>query len=93
VILGVSPDSVKKQARFKEKYGLPFTLLADVEHAIAEAYGVWKLKKFMGREYMGVERSTVVIDPEGKVARVFEKVSPAGHPAEVVVAIEDLRAG
>jgi peroxiredoxin Q/BCP len=90
VVLGASPDSVRKQAKFKEKYELPFTLLADVDHAIAEAYGVWKLKKFMGREYMGVERSTALIDPEGKVARVFEKVSAAGHPAEVAAAIEEL---
>jgi peroxiredoxin Q/BCP len=90
VILGASPDTVKKQAKFREKYDLPFTLLADVDHAIAEAYGVWKLKKFMGREYMGVERSTVLIDPSGRVARAFEKVSAADHPAEVAEAIEEL---
>ena len=91
VILGASPDSPKKQAKFREKYELPFTLLADVDHAIAEAYGAWQLKKFMGREYMGVARSTVIIDPQGKVARVFEKVSPAEHPAEVEAALKVLR--
>ena len=80
-----------KQAKFKEKYGLPFTLLADKDHAIAEAYGAWQLKKMLGKEYMGVNRSTVIIDPEGKVARVFEKVSPAEHPAEVVAALRELQ--
>jgi peroxiredoxin Q/BCP len=90
VVLGASPDSVKKQAKFREKYELPFTLLADVDHAIAEAYGCWKLKKFMGREYMGVVRSTVLIDAQGTVARVFEKVSPAEQAAEVAAAIEEL---
>lgn len=92
MILGASPDSVKKQAKFKEKYGLPFTLLADQDHAIAEAYGAWQLKKFMGREYMGVTRSTVIIDPAGNVAHVFAKVGDAGeHPAEVQAALEALR--
>ena len=92
MILGDSPDSVAKQARFKAKFELPFTLLADEDHAIAEAYGAWQLKKFMGREYMGVVRSTVIIDPDGKVARHFEKVENAGeHPAEVEAALNELR--
>jgi len=91
VILGASPDSVKKQAKFREKYQLPFTLLADTDHGIAEAYGVWQPKKFMGREYMGVVRSTVLIDPPGMVARVFEKVSSADHPSEVASALAQLR--
>ena len=60
---------------------MPFTLLADKDHAIAEAYGSWQLKKMLGKEYMGVVRTTVIIDPEGKVARVFEKVTPSEHPA------------
>lgn len=90
MILGASPDPVRKQARFREKYHLPFTLLADTDHAIAEAYGAWQLKKFMGREYMGVARSTVLIDPEGRVARVFDRVNPAEHPAEVAAALETL---
>lgn len=93
MILGASPDSVAKQAKFKAKYELPFTLLADKDHAIAEAYGAWQLKKFMGREYMGVVRSTVIIDPEGKVARTFPKVGDAGaHPAEVETALKEHRA-
>jgi peroxiredoxin Q/BCP len=91
VILGVSPDSVSKQARFREKYALPFTLLADSDHAIADAYGAWQLKKFLGKEYMGVVRSTALIDPAGTIARVWEKVTPAEHPAEVADAIEELR--
>ncbi len=92
MILGASPDPVKKQAKFKEKFGLPFTLLADEDHAIAEAYGAWQLKKFMGREYMGVARCTIILDPRGRVARVFEKVSPAEHPAEVEAALKELQA-
>lgn len=81
-----------KQAKFKAKYDLPFTLLADVDHAIAEAYGVWGKKKFMGREYMGITRATVIIDPEGTVARTFPKVSDAAaHPAEVERALSELR--
>lgn len=92
MILGASPDSVAKQAKFKAKYELPFSLLADKDHAIAEAYGAWQLKKFMGREYMGVTRSTFIIDPTGKVAKVFPKVSDAGsHPSEVEAALKSLR--
>jgi peroxiredoxin Q/BCP len=92
VILGASPDSVEKQAKFKAKFGLPFTLLADKDHAIAEAYGAWQEKSMMGKKYMGVVRSTFIIDPEGTVARVFEKVKEAGsHPAEVLVALQELR--
>jgi peroxiredoxin Q/BCP len=83
---------VAKQAKFRAKYHLPFSLLADTDHAIAEAYGAWQLKKFMGREYMGVVRSTFIIDPAGLVARVFPKVSNAGsHPAEVMEALLDLK--
>lgn len=92
VILGASPDTVKKQAAFKAKYGLPFTLLADQDHAIAESYGAWQLKKFMGREYMGVVRSTFIIDPAGKVGHVFPKVpDAAAHPGEVEAALSALR--
>jgi peroxiredoxin Q/BCP len=92
VILGASPDKPAKQARFRRKFALPFTLLADEQHAVAEAYGVWKLKNFMGRSYYGIERSTAIIDPKGKVARVFEKVSAAGHAGEVRQALEELQA-
>ena len=91
VILGDSPDSVAKQAKFRKKYELPFTLLADEDHAIAEAYGVWAEKSFMGRHYMGVERTTFIIDPGGRVARVFQKVKPPGHAEEVAEALTALR--
>ena len=93
MILGDSPDSVEKQAKFKAKYGLPFTLLADKDHAIAEAYGAWQQKSMMGKKYMGIVRSTVIIDPNGKVAHVFPKVSDSGsHPAEVLAVLKELRA-
>lgn len=83
-ILGVSPDSPKSHTRFKQKYELPFPLLADEDNKIAEAYGVWTSKKFRGREYMGVTRTTFAIDPEGKISHVFENVDPAVHSAEVL---------
>jgi peroxiredoxin Q/BCP len=87
VILGISPDSVKSHAKFRKKYDLPFTLLADEGHTVAEAYGVWALKTFMGRKYMGVERTTFIIGPDGRIARVFEKVKPDGHAEEVMAAL------
>ena len=90
VVLGVSPDDVKSHVKFKKKYELPFTLLADTEKEVAQAYGVWKEKSMYGRKYMGVERTTFLIDAEGKVARVFEKVKPAGHAAEVEQALAAL---
>ena len=90
VVLGVSPDDVKSHVKFKKKYGLPFTLLADTEKEAAQAYGVWKEKSMYGRKYMGVERTTFLIDAKGKVARVFEKVKPAGHAAEVQGALAAL---
>jgi len=86
-ILGVSPDTPKKHARFKEKYHLPFTLLADAEHKVCELYGVWGRKKFMGREYDGVFRTTFVIAPEGTIVKVFENVKPEGHSAQVLGAL------
>ena len=86
-ILGVSPDTPKKHAKFKEKYQLPFTLLADDGHKVCEMYGVWGRKKFMGREYDGVFRTTFVIAPDGTIARVFENVKPEGHSAEVLAAL------
>jgi peroxiredoxin Q/BCP len=88
VILGVSPDTVTAQAKFKKKLGLPFTLLADADHAVAEQYGVWKEKMNYGKKYMGVERTTFLIARDGRVSRVFEKVTPKGHAEEVVAAIE-----
>lgn len=90
VVLGVSPDSAASHVKFKQKYGLPFTLLADTEHQVAEAYGVWKEKRMYGRTYMGVERTTFLIDRDGHVARVFEKVRPAGHAEAVAAAIAEL---
>jgi thioredoxin-dependent peroxiredoxin len=84
VILGVSPDPVNKHVKFVEKYGLPFLLLADPDHQVAEAYGVWQLKKNYGKEYMGIERSTFVIDKEGKVAKEWRKVKVKGHVEEAL---------
>ena len=83
-ILGVSPDSVKSHVKFKQKFDLPFPLLADADHKICELYDVWALKNFIGREYMGVLRTTFLIDAEGKILRVFEKVKPAEHSAELL---------
>lgn len=87
-ILGVSPDSVKKHGKFKEKYSLPFTLLADTDHQVCEQYGVWGLKKFMGREYNGVFRTTFLIGADGVIVKVFENVKPDGHSAEVLQALQ-----
>lgn len=83
-IVGVSPDKTEAQAKFASKYGLPFTLVPDTDHAISEAYGVWKEKSMYGRTYMGIERSTFLIDPKGKIAKVFAKVSVTGHVASVL---------
>jgi peroxiredoxin Q/BCP len=87
VIVGISPDKPAAHAKFAVKYSLPYTLVADPDHAIAEAYGVWKEKSMYGRKYMGVERATFVIDEKGKIAKIFVKVKPAGHAAEVLEAI------
>ena len=90
VILGVSPDGVKSHAKFKAKFDLPFTLLADTEKSIVTAYDVWKEKSMYGRKYMGVERTTFVIDAHGTIAHIFAKVKPAGHATEVMAAIAAL---
>ena len=87
VVLGVSPDGVKSHGKFKEKYDLPFPLLADEDHAVAEAYGAWGEKSMYGRKYFGILRTTFVIDEAGRVAKVFEKVKPKGHAAEVLAAL------
>ena len=84
VVLGVSGDSEKSHAKFAEKYSLPFSLLSDADHAIAKAYGAWGLKKNYGREYEGITRSTFIIDPQGKVARVWPRVKPDSHGSEVL---------
>ena len=91
VILGVSPDSPRKHTNFKTKYELPFTLLADENHEVCKLYGVWGTKKSFGRTYEGVYRTTFLIDEQGKIAKVFEKVKPAKHSEEVLASIAEIR--
>jgi thioredoxin-dependent peroxiredoxin len=86
-VFGVSPDGEASHVKFKEKYGLPFTLLADPDHELTERYGFWVEKKNYGKTYMGVERSTVVIDADGNVAKVFRRVKPDNHAAQVLAAL------
>jgi peroxiredoxin Q/BCP len=88
VVLGVSPDPVKSHARFREKHDLNFPLLADEDHEVSEAYGVWVEKSMYGRTYMGIERSTFLIDEEGVVVEAWRKVRPKGHADKVVAALE-----
>ena len=88
-VLGVSPDSEASHQKFVTKYKLPFTLLADTDRSIAEAYRVWGEKKFMGRTYMGVHRTTFLIDEKGKIKKIFEKVKPEEHASEVLEAFAD----
>ncbi len=90
VVLGVSPDSIKSHQNFKAKHQLNFPLLSDPEHVVAEMYGAWGKKKMYGREYMGIIRSTFVIDKEGIVRKVFPKVKVAGHVEEVLKAVDEL---
>ena len=87
VVLGVSPDSAKKHVKFRDKYSLPFTLLADEDHAVAETYGVWVEKSMLGKKYMGIERSTFVIDADGNVAKVMRNVKPDTHADDVLAAL------
>ena len=87
VILGVSPDPVASHRKFADKYELPFTLLADVDHAVAEAYGVWKEKSMYGRKYWGNQRTTFVIDGAGRITRVLPNVKPAEHVDQVMAAL------
>jgi thioredoxin-dependent peroxiredoxin len=87
VVLGVSPDPVASHQKFKQKYQLPFPLLADTDHSIASAYGAWGEKSMYGRKYQGILRTTFLIDPDGRVSRVFEQVRPAGHASEVLAAL------
>jgi peroxiredoxin Q/BCP len=84
VVLGVSPDNGKSHLKFIEKFSLPFPLLSDADHTIADAYGVWVEKSMYGRKYMGMERSTFVIDPAGKLGAIYRKVKPAEHTAKVL---------
>ncbi|MFW6039830.1 MAG: thioredoxin-dependent thiol peroxidase [Gemmatimonadota bacterium] len=88
VVLGVSPDDVGSHEKFRDKYDLNFPLLADPDHAVAEAYGAWGKKKLYGREYEGVLRSTFVIDADGRIEKVYRKVKPAGHAEEILAELE-----
>jgi len=90
VIVGVSPDKSAAQAKFKDKFDLPFTLLADVDHSVAEAYGAWIEKSMYGRKYMGIERSTYLIGKDGKIKKIFHKVKPDGHAEQVYEALQAL---
>jgi peroxiredoxin Q/BCP len=91
VIVGVSPDSVRKHVNFKRRFKLPFTLVADVDHAVAEAYGVWVEKRLFGHRYMAVERTTFLIGPDGKIRKVWESPNVLVHAAEVQRALERLK--
>jgi peroxiredoxin Q/BCP len=88
-VLGISPDRVAKVKKFHDKYDLNFPLLADADHAVAEAYGVWVEKSMYGRTYMGNERTTFTIDPEGRIAKVLRKVKPAEHDEQVLRALQE----
>lgn len=87
VVVGVSPDPSNAQAKFRQKFDLPFVLLADQDHRAAEAYGVWKEKSMYGKKYMGIERTTFVIDPIGNIKKIFPKVKVEGHAERVLAAI------
>ncbi|HWT91309.1 MAG TPA: thioredoxin-dependent thiol peroxidase [Solirubrobacterales bacterium] len=91
-VIGVSPDEVKDVDKFAGKYDLDFTLLADADHAVADAYGTWVEKSMYGRKYMGVQRATFIIGPDGKIARVFPKVQPKKHDELVLKALDELAA-
>jgi thioredoxin-dependent peroxiredoxin len=89
ILLGVSPDSAESHTKFKGKYSLPFPLLADPGHVVCDLYGVWGLKKLYGREYEGVQRTTFLIDTKGRIIKVFEKVKPAIHSAEILATLKE----
>src|SRR5262249_35439025 len=89
VIVGISPDKPTSQAKFKDKYDLPFTLLADADKKAAEAYGVWKEKNMYGKKVMGIERTTFLIGEDGRIAKIFSKVKAQGHASQVLEALKD----
>ena len=89
VVLGISLDSVPSHQKFRDKFELPFTLLSDPEHEVADAYGVYGQKTFVGREYMGVDRATFLIGPDGRIEKVWPKVKPDGHADEVLAALQE----
>lgn len=91
VVIGVSPDGVESHRKFKKKYELPYTLLADERHELADEFGVWTEKSMYGRKHMGIERTTVIIDRKGRVARIFPKVKVPGHVQEVEKALNELK--
>lgn len=88
MIVGVSPDKTAAQAKFKDKFDLPFTMVSDTDHLVAEAYGTWVEKSMYGRKYMGMERSTFLIGKDGKIRKIFRKVKPEGHAEEVYEALQ-----
>lgn len=88
VILGVSPDLPKSHKKFKEKYDLPFTLLSDVEHKVADLYGVWGKKSMYGKEYFGIKRTTYLIDESGTILEVFKNVKPKGHSQQILAGLD-----
>ncbi len=90
-VVGVSPDSAASHRKFADKFGLTFPLLADEDKTMVKDYGVWGKKKFMGKEYMGVNRRSYLIDPKGKIAKIYPKVKPAEHAAEVLADVKSLR--
>ena len=87
IVLGVSPDSPESHEKFIAKHGLPYLLVADEDHAIASAYGVWKERSMYGKKFTGIERSTFVVGPDGTIKKIFRKVKPAGHAEQVLAAI------
>ncbi len=91
-VWGISPDGSASHRRFRDKFGLPFTLLSDEDHAVAERYGAWTLKKNYGREYLGIQRSSFLVDPEGRIARAWPKVKADGHAAAVLDALHEAKA-
>jgi thioredoxin-dependent peroxiredoxin len=90
MVIGVSPDSLESHRKFKKKYELPYRLLSDEGHKLADTFGVWKEKSLYGRKYMGIERTTVIIDRKGRVARIFPRVKVPGHALEVETAVRNL---
>jgi len=92
-VVGISKDSVASHKKFVEKYGLNFTVLSDPDHATIEAYGSWQPKKFMGREYIGTQRDTFIITPDGQIAKEYRGVDPKSHAAQIIADLQTLQAG
>ena len=90
-VWGISPQGAQSKRAFREKFGLPFTLLADVDHAASEAYGSWVEKQNYGKTYMGTARTTFLVDPDGRIAKVWPKVKPEGHAADVLASLDELQ--